>query len=205
MQTAVRLPMLSAMQARTSVKATSDETLIDSIARGDKRAMELLFARHNVRVYRFIARLSGNLSLAEDVVSEVFLDVWRCAGRFKGHSRVSTWLLAIARHKAITALRRHSEAQWDEDKVAAIADDAEDPETSAHGKGRSAIIQTCLMQLSPAQRQVIDLVYYHEKTIAEVAAITGIPEGTVKTRMLRARGRLAELLKVWRIQGVQAN
>jgi RNA polymerase sigma-70 factor (ECF subfamily) len=62
-----------------------------------------------------------------------------------------------------------------------------------------------LQELSPAHREVIDLVYYHEKTVSEVALITGIPEGTVKTRMMRARGRLAQLLKVWRIEGVEAN
>ena len=205
MQTAVRLPTFSITQAQNSIKATTDETLVRSIAQGDKRAMELLFARHNVRVYRFLVRLTGNTSLAEEIVSDVFLDVWRCACKFKAKSQVSTWLLAIARHKAITALRRHTEAHWDDDKIAAIADHADDPETTAHRKGCNSIIRACLMKLSPSQREVIDLVYYHEKTVAEVALIAGIPEGTVKTRMLRARRNLAELLKVWHIESAQTN
>jgi RNA polymerase sigma-70 factor (ECF subfamily) len=205
MNTAIRLPMLSATQARKPVPATSDETLIDSIARGDKRAMELLFARYNVRVYRFIARITGNLSLAEDIVSDVFLDVWRCAGRFKADSQVSTWLMAIARHKALSALKRRTEMPLDEELVARLPDSADDPETKAYHQGRNSILQKCLMQLPPAQREMIDLVYYHEKTIAEAAAITGVPEGTVKTRMLRARGRLAQLLKAWQIESAQAN
>ena len=79
------------------VQETSYEVLISLIADGDKRAMQVLYARHNVRVYRFIVRLTGNQSLAEDLVSEVFLDVWRQAEGLEWKSQVSTWLLAIAR------------------------------------------------------------------------------------------------------------
>ena len=68
---------------RPAVQETSDEALIGLIADGDKRAMQVLYARHNVRVYRFIVRLTGNQSLAEDLVSEVFLDVWRQAEGFE--------------------------------------------------------------------------------------------------------------------------
>src|SRR5689334_3474340 len=74
----------AATQAWTAVQATTDNVLIRNIARGDKRAMQVLFARHNVRVYRFIARLIGDQAAAEDLVSEVFLDVWRKAGQFEG-------------------------------------------------------------------------------------------------------------------------
>ena len=91
---------------RAPVQDTSDETLIGLIADGDKRAMQVLYARHNVRVYRFVLRLTGNQSLAEDLVSEVFLDVWRQAASFERRSSVSTWLLAIARYKALSARRR---------------------------------------------------------------------------------------------------
>src|SRR5690242_16609486 len=95
----------AAMQAWSAVRATTDEVLIRNIAAGDKRAMQVLFARHNVRVYRFIARLTGDQAAAEDLVSEVFLDVWRKAGQFQGRSQVSTWLLAIAHYKALSHLR----------------------------------------------------------------------------------------------------
>ena len=68
--------------------------------------MQVLFARHQVRVYRFVLRLVGNQAVAEDLISEVFLDVWRQADRFEGRSAVSTWLLAIARFKALSSMRR---------------------------------------------------------------------------------------------------
>src|SRR6476646_5684764 len=79
------------------MQSTSDEVLIGRIANGDRLAMQVLFARHHLRVYRFVLRLVRAESVAEDLISEVFLDVWRQAGRFEGRSAVSTWLLAIAR------------------------------------------------------------------------------------------------------------
>jgi len=88
------------------MQATSDEALIGRIAAGDKLAMHLLFARHHVRVYRFVLRLVRDESLAEDLISDVFLDVWRQASRFERRSSVGTWLLAIGRHKALSALRK---------------------------------------------------------------------------------------------------
>ena len=83
--------------------ATSDEVLIGRIANGDRLAMQVLFARHHVRVFRFVLRLVREEATAEDLISEVFLDVWRQAGRFEGRSQVSTWLLAIARFEHLEA------------------------------------------------------------------------------------------------------
>ena len=68
------------------------------------------------------------------------------------------------------------------------------PEAAVHEKSRSIVLRKCLSRLSPLQREIVDLVYYHEKSVAEVAQIVGIPVGTVKTRMFRARSRIAELL-----------
>ena len=78
------------------MQATSDEALIARIASADRLAMQVLFARHHARIYRFVLRLVRDQSKAEDLISEVFLDVWRQADRFEGRSAVSTWLLAIA-------------------------------------------------------------------------------------------------------------
>jgi len=155
----------------------------------------VLYARHNVRVYRFIVRLTGNTSLAEDLVSEVFLDVWRQAEAFESKSRVSTWLLAIARYKALSALRRRSDEHLDDRMAATIEDTSEDAETVVYNKDRNTIVQKCLTRLSPAHREVIDLVYYHEKSVDEVSRIVGVPAATVKTRMFYARNKMAELLK----------
>lgn len=199
-----RLPIDAEAHATASVRRTPDDALIASIGAGDRRAMELLFARHNVAIYHFIWRLTGNASLAEEIVSEVFLAVWRGADKFKAKSQVSTWLLAIARHKALAALRRRADAQLDDETAVTLVDGADDPETTAQHRNRSAILQKCLNALPSSHREIIDLVYYHEKTVVEVAQIVGIPEGTVKTRMLHARLRMAELLRGAGVHGLHA-
>jgi RNA polymerase sigma-70 factor (ECF subfamily) len=175
--------------------ARSDEALIKAIASGSRPALELLYVRHRLRLYRFVLRLTGNAALAEDVVSEAYLEVWRTAERFQGKSAVATWLFAIARNKALQALRSRPMSSLDGEEAAAAADDADDPETVLNGQYRRAMIRRCLAQLPPAQRELLDLVYYHGKAIAEVAQIVGVPAGTVKSRMHDARGRIATLLR----------
>jgi len=183
-----------AAKAKSAAKVTSDETLLDLVAEGDKDAMRVLFARHNVRVFRFLLRLVGNDATAEDLLNEVFVDVWRHAGRFEARSQVSTWILAIARFKALAALRRRSHDELDEGAYEAFEDPADNPEIAVQKSERSALLQQCLKQLSTAHRQVVDLVYYHEQSIEEVAEIIGVPQSTVKTRVFYARKRIAELM-----------
>jgi RNA polymerase sigma-70 factor, ECF subfamily len=177
------------------MQTTSDEALIARIADGDRLAMKVLFARHQVRVYRFLLRIVRNDATAEDLISEVFLDVWRQAGKFEGRSTVSTWMLSIARFKALSALRRRGEAELDDEAAAAIEDQADDPEVTLAKKDKGAVLRQCMTKLSAEHREIIDLVYYHEKSVEEVAGIVGIPEATVKTRMFYARKKLSELLK----------
>jgi RNA polymerase sigma-70 factor, ECF subfamily len=102
------------------MQTTSDEVLIVRIAGGDRLAMQVLFARHHVRVYRFVLRLVRNEATAEDLISDVLLDVWRQAGKFEGRSAVSTWMLSIARFKALSALRRRPEQELDEETAEQI-------------------------------------------------------------------------------------
>ncbi|MEQ1333323.1 sigma factor, partial [Salmonella enterica] len=85
---------------------------------------------HHVRVYRFILRIVRDATAAEDLVSQVFLDVWRTAGQFQGRSQVSTWLLSIARFKALTAMRQRRFEDIDQEDVRQIPDGADTPETS---------------------------------------------------------------------------
>src|SRR5947209_20104887 len=98
----------------------SDEVLIRRIAGGDQLAMQTLFVRHRVALYRWLLRLVGDAALAEDLLSNVFLDVWRHAAKFEVRSSVSTWLLAIARHKAMSALRRRTNDPLDDEIMAEI-------------------------------------------------------------------------------------
>ena len=122
------------------MQTTSDEVLIGRIASGDRLAMQVLFARHHVRVYRFVLRMVRNEATAEDLISEVFLDVWRQAEKFEGRSAVSTWMLSIARFKALSALRRRGEEELDDETAAAIEDQADDPEVALAKKDKGAVV-----------------------------------------------------------------
>jgi RNA polymerase sigma-70 factor (ECF subfamily) len=177
------------------MQTTSDEVLIGRIAGGDRLAMQVLFARHHVRVYRFVLRLVRNEATAEDLISEVFLDVWRQAAKFEGRSAASTWMLSMARFKALSALRRRTEDELDDDTAGTIEAPEDDPETALAKKDKGTALRKCLEKLSAEHREIVDLVYYHEKSVAEVAVLVGIPEATVKTRMFYARKKLSELLK----------
>jgi RNA polymerase sigma-70 factor (ECF subfamily) len=182
---------------------TSDAALIAKVAAGNRLAMQVLFARHHARVYRFIFRLLGSEAAAEDLTSEVFLGVWRHAHRFEARSSVTTWLLAIARYKALAELRRRPELASDE-AAAQTSDPADDPEATFAIKHRGEIVRDCLGRLSRRHREVIDLVYYHGKSVQEAAAILGIPGNTVKTRMFHARKNLSELLAARGVMGALA-
>lgn len=173
----------------------SDERLIARLRGGDKLALQALYARHNVKIHRFVLRLVRDEAAAEDVVSEVFVDLWRNPAAFEGRSEVSTWLLAIARNKAWSLLRKKKDGEIDDEALAAIEDESDDPEIVAQKKSKGELLRACLARLSAEHREVIDLVYYHDKSIEEVAAIVGVPEGTVKTRMFHARKKLADIAR----------
>ena len=185
----------AARQSMMTAQAVSDELLLESIADGNRTSMHILYARHNVRVYRFILRIVRDATVAEDLVSQVFLDVWRTAAQFEGRSQVSTWLLSIARFKALTSLRQRRFEDIDQEDVREIPDEADTPEASLARTTTSEILRACVAKLSPAHREIINLVYYHEKSVEEVGEIIGIPQSTVKTRMFYARKQLAELLR----------
>jgi RNA polymerase sigma-70 factor (ECF subfamily) len=173
---------------------TSDEVLIARIAKGDRLAMEELYGRYRVPVYRFVLRMVRNPTTAEDLNSDVFLDVWRQAGTFEGRSAVSTWIFSIARFKALNALQRRPMEELDDEKAGAIEDQADDPEIALAKKDKAAVLRACLLKLSAEHREIVNLVYYQHKSVEDVAGIVGIPEATVKTRMFYARKKLSELL-----------
>jgi RNA polymerase sigma-70 factor, ECF subfamily len=193
--TCTRMGRVVALRAQAAAPETSsDEMLIRRIAEGDQLAMRTLFGRHRVPLYRWLLRLVGDEALAEDLLSDVFLDVWRQADTFEARSSVSTWLLAIARYKALSARRRRTDAELDEKIASRVADPADDPEVVLQKKTRAELLRHSLARLSQEHGEVIDLVYFHGKSVKEVADIVGIAEATVKTRMFYARKRLSELV-----------
>jgi RNA polymerase sigma-70 factor, ECF subfamily len=167
---------------------------LQRISEGDQLAMRTLFLRHRDQAFRFILRLTRDEALTEDILIDSFYEVWRCASRFEGRSTFSTWLLAIARNKTLTALGRQDTVELDDGLASTLPDTTDDPESALLEKDMGEILRRCLASLSPKHTEIIDLVYYHEKTVAEVAVILRLPAATVKTRMFYARRKLAQLV-----------
>lgn len=176
-------------------KEADERLLMARIAAGDQAALRSLITHHQVRVFRFLARRVRNDTLAEDLANDVFTEVWLHAKSYEGRSTVSTWLLSIAHNKMVSALRKRREESWDEDKAGEIADDGDTPEVATQKLDKAEALRRCIDKLSPQHREIVDLVYYHEQSISEVAAVLSIPEATVKTRMFYARKHLSELMK----------
>jgi RNA polymerase sigma-70 factor (ECF subfamily) len=179
-------------RASPNARASHDAVLLDRVASGDTAAMHMLFANHHVAVYRYVMRRLHNRAIAEDVTSDVFLEVWRNAGRFEGRSSVSTWILAIARHKAFSVRPRFAHIEIEDDMIEANGDD---PDATLQARDRTTVLRKCITKLSDEHREIIDLVYYQEQSMESVAIILGIPRNTAKTRAFYARKRLSDELK----------
>ncbi|RWF15511.1 sigma-70 family RNA polymerase sigma factor [Mesorhizobium sp.] len=173
----------------------TDRALVDRVAKGDRAAVRLLFMRHHARIYRFVARQTGSEMMADDIANEVFLELWKQAPGFEGRSEVSTWLLGIARFKALSSLRKKKEDWIDDDDAAQVPDSADTPEVVTMKEDKTAALRRFVDALAEEHRTVIDLAYYHGQSVTEIGEVLGIPVATVKTRMFYARKKLGEALK----------
>ena len=144
-------------------------------------------------------RLISDPQKAEEVTNDVMLEVWKNAGRFEARSKVSTWLLGIARHRALNAVRRKQIATTDIDDAPAVIDDTQPDgeQVQEQAEAQSALregLRQALGQLSPEHRDVVELTFFHGCSYAEIAEIAGCPENTVKTRMFHAKKQLRRIL-----------
>lgn len=174
---------------------TTDRDLVGRVAAGDRAAIRLLFMRHHARIYRFVARQMGSEQMADDIANEVFIELWKQAPSFEGRSEVSTWLLGIARFKALSALRKRREVAIDDEQAQAVPDDADTPEVLVLKDDKGTALRRMVDALPEEHRTVIDLAYYHGSSVSEIAEVLSIPVATVKTRMFYARKKLGEALK----------
>jgi RNA polymerase sigma-70 factor, ECF subfamily len=172
-----------------------ERALLKAIAAGDAKALERLYARAETRVFRFLLRVVKNQAIAEELLNEVFLSVWQNAQRYEGRSEPMTWMLSIAHNKAISVLRKRTEVLGIAEEAGRdLAAEDDTPDVAAQKQDKSAKIKACIAELSADHRTILDLVYYQDQSVAEVAEVLGIPEATVKTRMFYARKKLSELL-----------
>ena len=171
-----------------------DRTALTAVARGNRQALATLYNRHAHHLLGYLVHLTGDVNLAEDLVQELFLIVWRDAGRFRGHSSVRTWFFGIAHNLGLMALRRKRPELLDEmtaDRLTAFDPDPLDMAVLALDRERLA---AALATLSASQRAVIELTFYHGLRRAEVAQVLGCPVGTVKSRLHYALRALARVM-----------
>jgi RNA polymerase sigma factor (sigma-70 family) len=172
-----------------SEPAAGDVGLIERIGRGDLRAFEELYRAYHPRLTRFLLSMLRRAHLAEEVLNDTMLVVWRKPERYNGRSKVSTWIFAIAYRQALKALRRTDDPV--EDIAAETRPSAEaSPEQELGRRQIQDQLQLAIGQLSADHRAVVDLTYFHEVGYREIAELMDCPVDTVKTRMFHARRHL---------------
>ena len=167
------------------------------MADGDQSALRELMRRNRGRLQRFVARKLDDRDQIDDVVNDTFMVAWRQAAKFERRASVATWLLAIAKNRAWSMRQqqhRRREQALDDDYAATLADHRATPDKVLEQQDGAKVLRRLTAHLPAHHAQLINLVYYHGKSVREVAAIFGIPDNTVKSRMFLARRRLATLL-----------
>jgi RNA polymerase sigma-70 factor (ECF subfamily) len=163
-------------------------------ASGDRTAFERIYRAYHRRVFGYLLRMIGSADRADELASDVLLEVWKSAGKFRGASRVSTWIFGIARFKALSSLRRATPETIDVEEAGDLQDAAELQDDMLIKETLRTRIREALTKLSAQHREVIELTFYQGFSYPEIAEILGCPVNTVKTRTFYARKQLQELL-----------
>jgi RNA polymerase sigma-70 factor, ECF subfamily len=171
-----------------------DEPIVDSLRAGrSAQAFEALVASYRRRVFGVAYAIVGSRAAAEDVAQEVFVKLWKSLDRYDGRAQLSTWIYAITRNAAISALRRQRPAS-------SLSDEAVLAEAESHAaheddpRADDAALWRAVAALPDHERRAVILYYQDERPVEEVAAMLGVPANTVKTHLHRARGKLAMAL-----------
>jgi len=174
--------------------------LLSLISQGDQAALGKLYDATSRTLYGLVLRMVGNASAAEEVTLDVYSQVWRLASTYRQErGSPTTWLLLLARSRAIDLLRSRLLRSQDREHPLEVVSDARhpasNPEQAAWETARCAVVQSALKQLAAEQREVLELAYFQGMSHSEIAANTGQPLGTIKTRIRLGMLRLRDLLQ----------
>jgi RNA polymerase sigma-70 factor (ECF subfamily) len=205
-RTSVTLPRSSrpadgpaAQPASGPYDGLDDRALVACVSESDAGALEALYRRYGRPCYGLARRILTDEQFAQDVVQEVFLTVWRDAGRFDpARGAFSSWLLSMTHHKAVDAVRREENLRKRRTTTDALDDELSDA-PAVHDEVWSLLrrsrVREALLLLPDPQREALTLAYFGGYTQREIAGLTDTPLGTVKTRMLAGMRRLREALE----------
>lgn len=184
-------------QLKTQLDDQEARRLLERCALQDQKALAELHAMLAKRIYAFALHRLNHEQDAETVVIDTLHEVWKCAAGFRGDSLVSTWVLGIARYKALNLRRGTPVVQEDiEDYAEVIASDSENGEQALDRWQQEQQVHRCLDTLSTAHRECLQLVYFECLPLADVASVQGVPENTVKTRLFHARKNMRECVEL---------
>ncbi len=167
-----------------------DSRLIARIAEGDRAALEHLYSRYERPLLRFLSSLSRERGLAEEILQDTFVAVWRSAASYAGRASVRVWLFGVARRQAHDALRRRRLVEVELDEGDGVADGAPTLEGEVLANERRADLAAAIGRLPPSQRETLALIFVEGLSYRDAAQVLGIPEGTVKSRLSHARRAL---------------
>ncbi len=172
----------------TGPASADEQALLDAVKHRDRRAFTQLYHLYHARLHGYLRRVLANAAIAEEVLDDVMLVVWKDARKFRGDAAISSWIFGIAYRKAMTAARKEGRYQ-------SLLDRSADADTMPAASSQDdGLIRAALQALSPDHRQVVELTYYCGFSYREIAEIAECPVNTVKTRMFHARRRLKFLL-----------
>lgn len=174
--------------------------LLSRVAGGDKAAFGAFYKALEKPVFRFIVSKLNDPFEAADIQHDVFMDIWRSAGRFEGRSAVKTWVFGIAYRKTMDHFRKHGRVDLTDD-IGDSADDSPDAVACIAATQEAEHLRFCLDQLKPQHRSAVELAFYEDMTYGEIADASDVPEGTIKTRVFHAKKLLLHCLTA-RMKGV---
>ncbi len=177
----------SARQTRPDLRTLADEDLMALVHEGEARAFEVIFDRHSNVAFSLAYRMCGRASMAEDIVQEAFLSLWRSGARYdRGRGSVRSWVLGAVHNRAIDAFRRESvrpSVDLHVDDVAERLVAKEQTAEQVEQRDEAARVRSALQELPDEQRHVIELAYFGGFTHSQIAEMLQLPAGTVKGRM----------------------
>jgi RNA polymerase sigma-70 factor (ECF subfamily) len=201
--------MAPGLPSADDISAEDEARLIERLIARDERAFSVFVRAYERRVFALVLRMIGNRAEAEDLAQEVFVQVFKAIATFRGESKLSTWVFRIAvnlcKNRSKYLRVRHAGEQ---DPIDAIADrtqlgeakgsnvaQVERPDEMMAGRQVERIVEQAIMKLDPTFRECLVLRDVEEMSYEEIGAITGLPEGTVKSRIHRGRAQLKELVE----------
>jgi len=187
------------MHSALAGEAAQDGDIVALLQSGAvEPAFQLTLARYQDKVYRLCCALLRDPSAAEDAAQESLVRIWKAIGGYDGRASLSTWIYTITRNRCLTAIERRRElASLSDDAIAAEAEAQAQTLGAADDEPQqgAALLRELVDLLPERYRRTLTLFYYQDRSVSEVARMLGMPEGTVKTNLSRARAALAEQLR----------